>query len=79
MVRRTSLKTVLFSGAAFATLAIAGPAAAQSDPAEDSAAADTEVAHERVRVDLQAVPLAEVAQLADRDPAAEVPWWPAGV
>ena len=36
--------------------------------------ADPEIAHERVRVDLEAVSLAEVAQLADRDPATEVPW-----
>jgi outer membrane receptor protein involved in Fe transport len=39
MFRRNSLKTFLFSGAAFAAMAIAGPAWAQTDPAEDAAAA----------------------------------------
>lgn len=43
MFRRNSLKTFLFSGAAFAALSIAGPAAAQTDPAED-ATPDAEVA-----------------------------------
>ena len=38
MFRRNSLKTVLFSGAAFASMAIAGPVAAQNDPAEEEAA-----------------------------------------
>jgi iron complex outermembrane receptor protein len=44
MVRRTSLKTFLFSGAAFAALSIAAPATAQTDPADEPAAADTGVA-----------------------------------
>lgn len=44
MFRRKSLKTFLFSGAAFAALSIAGPAAAQADPAAEEPAADTEVA-----------------------------------
>jgi outer membrane receptor protein involved in Fe transport len=44
MFRRNSLKTFLFSGAAFAALAIAGPARAQTDPADDAAATETEVA-----------------------------------
>ena len=44
MFRRNSLKTFLFSGAAFAAMSIAGPAAAQTDPADDAAAAETEVA-----------------------------------
>ncbi|HEX8064485.1 MAG TPA: TonB-dependent receptor [Allosphingosinicella sp.] len=35
---------MLFSGAAFAALAIAGPAAAQTDPAEDASAAEAEAA-----------------------------------
>ncbi|HEU0099393.1 MAG TPA: TonB-dependent receptor [Allosphingosinicella sp.] len=38
------MKTFLFSGAAFAALAIAGPARAQTDPADDAAATETEVA-----------------------------------
>ncbi|HEX8127023.1 MAG TPA: TonB-dependent receptor [Allosphingosinicella sp.] len=42
MFRRNSLKTFLFSGAAFAALSIAGPAAAQTDPAADESAAETE-------------------------------------
>ncbi|HEX8449696.1 MAG TPA: TonB-dependent receptor plug domain-containing protein, partial [Allosphingosinicella sp.] len=41
MFRRNSLKTFLFSGAAFAALSIAGPAAAQTDPAADEPAAET--------------------------------------
>jgi outer membrane receptor protein involved in Fe transport len=44
MFRRNSLKTFLFSGAAFAALSVAGPAAAQTDPAEDAAAAEAEAA-----------------------------------
>ncbi|HEX8241311.1 MAG TPA: TonB-dependent receptor [Allosphingosinicella sp.] len=44
MFRRKSLKTVLFSGAAGAALAIAGPAWAQTDPAGDDSAAEAEVA-----------------------------------
>jgi hypothetical protein len=44
MFRRKSLKTFLFSGAALAAMAIAGPAAAQTDPAGDVPAAETEVA-----------------------------------
>jgi iron complex outermembrane recepter protein len=44
MFRRNSLKTFLFSGAAFAAMAIAGPAAAQTDPVADESAADAEVA-----------------------------------
>lgn len=42
MSRRTSLKTVLFSGAAFAAAAVslAAPAAAQTDPAEEEATAE---------------------------------------
>jgi outer membrane receptor protein involved in Fe transport len=44
MFRRNSLKTFLFSGAAFAALSIAGPVAAQTDPAEDAATPETEVA-----------------------------------
>jgi len=43
MVRRKSLKMVLFSGAAWAAMAIAGPAAAQTDPADEAATPDTEV------------------------------------
>ncbi|HYG49109.1 MAG TPA: TonB-dependent receptor [Allosphingosinicella sp.] len=45
------MKTFLFSGAAFAAMSIAGPAAAQTDPAEDPPATETEVA--------QADPVAE--------------------
>ncbi|HYJ83756.1 MAG TPA: TonB-dependent receptor [Allosphingosinicella sp.] len=37
------MKTFLFSGAAFAAIAIAAPAAAQTDPADDAASAETEV------------------------------------
>jgi outer membrane receptor protein involved in Fe transport len=44
MFRRNSLKTFLFSGAACAALAIAGPARAQTDPADDAAATEAEVA-----------------------------------
>jgi iron complex outermembrane receptor protein len=49
MFRRQSLKTFLFSGAACAAMAIAGPAAAQADPAgaepaADNAAVQTETA-----------------------------------
>jgi outer membrane receptor protein involved in Fe transport len=44
MFRRNSLKTFLFSGAAFAAMVIAGPAAAQTDPADDPATPETEVA-----------------------------------
>ncbi len=44
MVRRTSLKTILFSGAAFAAMSIAAPASAQTDPADDAVASDTEAA-----------------------------------
>lgn len=43
MFRRNSLKTFLFSGAAFAAMAIAGPAAAQTDPSDD-ASSDSQVA-----------------------------------
>jgi outer membrane receptor protein involved in Fe transport len=45
MFRRTSLKTALFSGAAFAAAAVsmAGSASAQTAPAEDEAAADANV------------------------------------
>src|SRR5215218_2073201 len=42
MFRRKSLKTVLFSGAAFAAMAVAGPASAQTDPAGDESAAEPE-------------------------------------
>ncbi|HEU0135000.1 MAG TPA: TonB-dependent receptor plug domain-containing protein, partial [Allosphingosinicella sp.] len=38
------MKTFLFSGAAFAALSIAGPAAAQTDPAAGESAADAEAA-----------------------------------
>jgi len=51
MFRHKSMKTFLFSGAAFAAMSIAGPAAAQTDPAEDPPATETEVA--------QADPVAE--------------------
>src|SRR5688500_9705033 len=44
MFRRKSLKTFLFSGAAFAALSIAGPAAAQTDPAGEAPPSETEVA-----------------------------------
>src|SRR5687768_17960193 len=44
MFRRNSLKTFLFSGAAFAALSIAGPAAAQTDPAGEAPPSETEVA-----------------------------------
>jgi iron complex outermembrane recepter protein len=43
MFRRKSLKTFLFSGAAFAAMSIAGPASAQTDPADDTSP-DAEVA-----------------------------------
>lgn len=44
MFRRNSLKTVLFSGAASAAMAIAGPVCAQTDPADEPAVAEPEVA-----------------------------------
>lgn len=44
MFRRNSLKTFLFSGAAIAAMAIAGPAAAQTDPAGEAPSAETELA-----------------------------------
>jgi outer membrane receptor protein involved in Fe transport len=44
MFRRNSLKTFLFSGAACAAMAIAGPAAAQTDPADEAAAGEAQVA-----------------------------------
>ncbi|MEO7178245.1 MAG: TonB-dependent receptor, partial [Allosphingosinicella sp.] len=44
MFRRKSLKTILFSGAAFAVMAAAGPASAQTGTADEAAATDTEVA-----------------------------------
>ena len=44
MFRRKSLKTFLFSGAAVAAVAIAGPAAAQVGPNEEEPAADAAVA-----------------------------------
>lgn len=42
MFRRNSLKTFLFSGAAFAALSIAGPAFAQTDPVDDVEAGEAE-------------------------------------
>src|SRR5687768_12159274 len=44
MFRSNSLKTFLFSGAAFAALSIADPAAAQTDPAGEAPPSETEVA-----------------------------------
>jgi outer membrane receptor protein involved in Fe transport len=55
MFRRNSLKTFLFSGAAFAALSIAGPAAAQTDPAGDSTA------------DVETAPPSETAAVAEED------------
>ncbi|HYI39554.1 MAG TPA: TonB-dependent receptor [Allosphingosinicella sp.] len=55
MFRRNSLKTFLFSGAAGAAMAIAGPAAAQTDPAGDSSA------------DVEAAPPSEMPTVAEED------------
>lgn len=44
MFRRKSLKTILFSGAAFAAMAAAGPVSAQTGTADEAAAADAGVA-----------------------------------
>jgi len=56
MFRRISLKTFLFSGAAIAAVAIATPATAQTDPADDPSA-EGEVAQ----------PVAQTAEAQDRE------------